>query len=328
MTNTTHRVKYLDGVRGIAILLVFAAHLIHGVGPHDRPFIEGFFTLAGGGFIGVQLFFVLSGYLITNNLISEFNQKNRISFSNFYLKRIWRLYPVLILACFAYLAFGMFIIEKKFWIAMFGDVFQALTYTTNLYIAAIPDLGHLSHTWSLCVEEQFYLFWPIILTIFAFKKNILIPIFLLIFACIMLRYFISDYSYGIFRWDSLMIGCLISFNFLPKNIILLFIGIAIVIYFAFYISSPISNIEYLISSIGCGLFIANADNKYMHFLNSRFLIYFGHISYSLYIWHLLFMRLDIPGYISLVGSLLIAHVSFRFFEKPILIWARNKFSLH
>ncbi len=156
------------------------------------------------------------------------------------------------------------------------------------------------------------------------KKNTCSHFFVNICMCYS-QVFLPDYSYGIFRWDSLMMGCLISFNFIPKNIILLFIGIAIVIYFAFYISSPISNIEYLISSIGCGLFIANADSKYMHFLNSRFLIYFGHISYSLYIWHLLIMRLDIPGYISLIGSLLIAHASFWFFEKPVHLWARNKF---
>ncbi len=78
------RLEYLDGIRGLAILLVFFAHLSAGVFPHDIPLILGYSFLQGGGLIGVQLFFALSGYLITRNL--QKNLKNMvISASNFFI---------------------------------------------------------------------------------------------------------------------------------------------------------------------------------------------------------------------------------------------------
>lgn len=324
------RIEYLDGVRGVAILLVFIAHLIHGVYPHDRPFIQGLYFLEGGGFIGVQLFFVLSGYLITKNLVKEYQNTTKINLKKFYLKRIWRLYPVLILACLFYFLYGVLFLEKRLLPAVLGDIFQALTYTTNFGITSIPDIDYLSHTWSLCVEEQFYILWPLILILFVLNKNPLTPIVFLIALCFLLRHYFNSpgASYAVLRWDALMIGCLLSFDTIKKNKITLYFGIFSILYYALYLPKPISNIDYLISSLGCGAFLLHAGTYTFTILRSKVLIYFGQISYSLYIWHLLIMRINMPGYMSLIISMLIADASFRFFEKPVLTWARRRFILN
>ena len=172
MSNT--RIYFIDGIRGIAILLVFLAHLSAGVFPNDIGFFNNLTFFVGGGLIGVQLFFALSGYLITRNLLSEFQIYGNLDFKLFYLSRFWRLYPVLLLACSAYLIYVVLYMEPRLIIAALGDVFMSITYSTNLPIfpSWYPDLDWMTHTWSLSVEEQFYLLWPIIfLILIKYKSN-------------------------------------------------------------------------------------------------------------------------------------------------------------
>jgi peptidoglycan/LPS O-acetylase OafA/YrhL len=222
---TIERIHYIDGVRGIAILLVFLAHLSSGVYPHNVKFFKDYSFFDGGGLIGVQLFFVLSGFLITKNLLQEYTKHGNINFKLFYLRRIWRLYPVLILACLAYFIYVLFFMESRIYIAALGDIFMTLTYTTNLPIfpSWFPDLDWMTHTWSLSVEEQFYLIWPILFLITSHLKSsrLLITIMLLLcIATIALRYYFVDLSYVMLRWDALMLGCLLNFIKIPNNTII------------------------------------------------------------------------------------------------------------
>ncbi len=325
-----NRLDYIDGIRGIAILLVFFAHLSAGVYPHDIGLFKNYTFFIGGGLIGVQLFFALSGYLITKNLINEFKNFGNVNLKLFYLRRFWRLYPVLLLTCIVYVVYVVFFMETRLIIAALGDIIKALTYTTNLPIfpKRFPDQEWMSHTWSLSVEEQFYLIWPIILIgllKLQSKYLTIFSIFTIILITILLRKYIPLFSYEIFRWDALMIGCLLNFIKTPKNHIIITVSLLTIILYSWFFPDPLENFDYLLSSIACGAFISQGE--YLHQLNNKILSYFGKISYSLYLWHIIFMRLGLPGYYNLIISLIISDLSYRLFEIPVLNWARLSFKL-
>ena len=147
------RIPSLDGIRAVSIGLVLFGHLLG-----SRGF---FFSLEvdkhlAPGELGVRIFFVISGFLITNLLLAEAAKNGRVHIGRFYLRRTFRIFPayyVLVLALFA--------AELAGWIALApGDLIHALTYTTNYHPTRSWNVGH---TWSLAVEEQFYLLWPALL---------------------------------------------------------------------------------------------------------------------------------------------------------------------
>lgn len=137
----------LDGLRGFAVLLVM---LFHARAP-----------IAQGGYVGVDLFFVLSGFLITSILLSELNENGRVNLWRFYARRLMRLSPALLVMLCAYLFAAPLLWPER--TGQVLDVVLAGTYLSDYAIAfwGVPDL--LSHTWSLAVEEHFYLLWPILL---------------------------------------------------------------------------------------------------------------------------------------------------------------------
>ena len=145
----------LDGVRALAVLGVLLYH--------------GDLTWMQGGFLGVDVFFVLSGFLITTLITEEFERSGRINFGKFYLGRARRLLPALLLMLFVVgLVAAIFYRESAF--AYRQDALASLLYVTNWwyivadqsYFEAIGRPAFLQHLWSLAVEEQFYLIWPAI----------------------------------------------------------------------------------------------------------------------------------------------------------------------
>src|SRR5579885_2477102 len=137
---------WLDGLRGLAILAVFVYHL----------------QLITGGFLGVDVFFVLSGFLITSLLLEEWQRRGTISFPRFYMRRALRLLPAFfafLLACFVYI-----VIFRPDEVAAFRkEALVAACYVSNwptLHQVPMPTLGH---AWSLSLEEQFYFLWPLLL---------------------------------------------------------------------------------------------------------------------------------------------------------------------
>ena len=141
------RLDSLDGLRALAVVLVFAHHV-------DQGFLPG-------GFVGVEVFFVISGYLITWLLLQEHDRLGRINVPRFYARRALRLYPALIvLVILASTGAAVRHIGSPA-----ADGVAAATYVTDIYanIATHPSL--VLHTWSLSVEEQFYLIWPAALVI-------------------------------------------------------------------------------------------------------------------------------------------------------------------
>ena len=137
----------LDGLRALSVLFVIAFH--------------AHFALARGGFLGVTVFFVLSGFLITGLLLREQDQSGEIQLGRFYARRLFRLYPALILL--VTLSVLATLVYLKDWSGTYLSSPVALVYLSNV-TAAFRDHGGLyQHTWSLSVEEQFYLLWPLAL---------------------------------------------------------------------------------------------------------------------------------------------------------------------
>lgn len=142
-----NRLHSLDGLRAFAVLLVLATHADQGLLP--------------GGVVGVEVFFVLSGYLITFLLLREHDAHGRISLRRFYARRALRLYPALALVVLATCPIAIHEEVGQ----PFRDSAAALVYVTDLWANYSYHVSLLVHTWSLSVEEQFYVCWPVVLII-------------------------------------------------------------------------------------------------------------------------------------------------------------------
>lgn len=146
----------LDGLRAIAVIAVIAYHLD--------------FDWASGGLLGVGVFFVLSGYLITDQIASELHREGRLNLKRFWLRRARRLLPAMLLVMAA-VSFYLLLFDRDRLPSLAGDVWSAVTYTSNWYlifhhVSYFESFGPPSpfgHLWSLAVEEQFYLLWPLLL---------------------------------------------------------------------------------------------------------------------------------------------------------------------
>ncbi|MGE5829059.1 MAG: acyltransferase family protein, partial [Micromonosporaceae bacterium] len=163
-----HGLRYapgLDGIRALAVFGVFAYHL----GTTSSS------TVLPGGFLGVDLFFVLSGYLITSLLLVEASERGSISIKQFYLRRARRLLPALFALLLVVGAIGALWLPQQA-ARLRGDLVAAVTYVTNWWLilqnASYFGAGGdrpalLTHLWSLAVEEQYYLIWPLVLILFT-----------------------------------------------------------------------------------------------------------------------------------------------------------------
>lgn len=146
----------VDGLRAVAIVLVVAYH--------------AHLPKVGGGFVGVDVFFVISGYLITRNLLTEADSTGRIALRTFWAKRVRRLAPALGLVVLATLVASVAVLPLLRWDDVARDAAASATYVSNIvfaadtsgYFATDAPESPLLHTWSLSVEEQFYLVWPLL----------------------------------------------------------------------------------------------------------------------------------------------------------------------
>jgi len=164
----------IDGLRAIAVGSVVLYHL-------DE-------SLLAGGFVGVDIFFVISGYLITKLIANELTETGEFSFKRFYLRRVRRLFPALLATLLFCLALSYFLLSPTDLIDFSKSLVTAVLSVSNIffwsevgYFDSDSSLKPLLHTWSLSVEEQFYFIWPAVLVgLFAIKRPRVIPAFIII----------------------------------------------------------------------------------------------------------------------------------------------------
>ena len=286
-------INHVQFLRAVAVLLVFFYHL-------KLNYFEY-------GFIGVDIFFVISGYVITSRIYDEYYQFKKFNFLNFYKKRIKRIFPVLFFILSFSLLFIIFFQPLDLFVGNFRVYIFTLFGTSNLYYL-FSDKDYFDnvfadpfgHSWSLGVEEQFYLLFPIlfIIALKYFKKinqNITLISAIIIIGITLTYTFSSDRElifYSLFfRFWQFLLGSLIflvSIKIDKKNSlisILIFLSLIVLI----LKGNVVNNVTLiLLSSILSSLFILfYKKNKYGEILfENKFLIFIGNISYSFYLWHL------------------------------------------
>lgn len=313
-----------------------------------------------GGFVGVDIFFVISGYLITSLIVAEID-KGKFSLVNFYERRARRILPALFLVVLVCLPFAWVYLLPHEMVDFGKSVVAVTVFASNIlfwkdsdYFAADSELLPLLHTWSLAVEEQYYLFFPLILMLaWRFGKSWFVPMLLVAIAAISLAF-----SEWLWRVDSaanfyllptraweLMLGALAGLYLRSSSISirwlrevgsllgLLMIGLAI---FLLDKSIPFPSLYALLPTLGTVLIILCADSQTLvgRLLSLPVFVGIGLISYSAYLWHqpiFAFARLHSMDELSAgvwVGlsalALLLAWLSWRWVEKPFR--DRNCFS--
>ena len=324
-------------LRAIAVLSVLFYH---------AGLVIGSFKFFSGGFLGVDIFFVISGFLITRILVEDFKE-NRFSFLNFYERRIRRIFPSLFLLLLVISFASIYLMNDKQYYENSNAVLSALFFGSNFfflfqdsYTSVASQFKPLIHTWSLGIEEQFYLFFPfLIFLLLKFNRNVKIYIGLLIFlsltSCFILIQFYPEENFYLStsRFWELLTGGLVFFfkdKIIIKKINNKYISISLwvlLIAFLFYFDNKDSHpgLPNLIIVLLTSLIILNKNDNFIIFKNFIFK-FFGDISYTLYLFHLplfSFSRIKIGNLsnfteiILIIISVVISGIIYFFYEKKL-----------
>jgi len=340
----------LDGFRGLAVILVLSGHVLE------------FSTLSlvwrrlgeASASLGVFLFFVLSGFLITNLLYVERRDTGKISLRNFYIRRVLRLGPALLLflSVIVFLrARGAITDIPRY------EILSSLFYTRNFF-------GHsnsLAHLWSLSLEEQFYLCWPLVFSLVPLKRDFVVSVWvtasIAIWRGLAIHFDLFDYGQGIyyvrpyFRFDSILIGACLAMALVARPEFLLrarIIGLRLpatllwsaLLWWTFFgesISRPLYlSIQMVLIACLLGQLVLAERGWSLTLFRQPSMCYVGKISYSLYLWQQIFLVTKIPNWgvlrlfpMNVLISFALAVVSYHLIEKPALrLKQRFQFSEH
>lgn len=334
----------LDGVRGIGVLMVMCAHYY------------GLFGFASGS-LGVDIFFVLSGFLITNLLLNEIEQTGSVRIGNFIARRALRLVPALVLAV---LSFGL--IDLIFQIRPMETTLNAMAGALVMYASNwiraynLFSMGEFGHTWSLAIEDQFYLVWPFALLVLT-KASRPLAIATIVGAVVLVaanRYALlasGDVPIGYIeaathtRMDALLVGAIPAFLMRYR------INKTAIFYAACagalaVLAVAVDPRDYLykqpLVTVGVAAILmhlqANATSFFHQALSVNWLTYTGKISYGLYLYHypIWFLTVHTFGgdidpktkqviclFVLGPASFLVAWASYRFVEAPMLSLKRH-----
>jgi peptidoglycan/LPS O-acetylase OafA/YrhL len=328
------RVPFLDGLRVLAIFMVIASH--YGLG-------RGWYLVrVFNGHLGVTLFFVISGFLITLLLLREHQVAGRISLKSFYIRRVLRIFP----AYYAYMFIGLGLwgagllyISAPYWISGF-------TYMM-CYMPFLHEARYIEHSWSLAVEEHFYLLWPLIMSLFTLSRVwkwalayvICMPFFRYGMWSLHQDWLDVDFC-SLSQMSSIAVGCVMAFLVRGEALVkvrlwiekypMIFLAMGIMV----LMISPAAcrSGKYVImaldpvNSVACcmvmsGLLYARSDFLVFVF-NNQATFFLGALSYSLYLWQQPFAHENIMGEFPigwrLTAMVCFALCSYYFVEKPFL----------
>lgn len=292
MEKSLKRIPSLDGLRAISIALVVIGHWLH---------VLDIGQSSNLGNLGVRVFFVISGFLITGLLLREIEKTATVNLPKFYFRRTLRIFPAYyfyLLLISAAILFGWISIPLK-------SLFFASFYLTD-YIN--PSNWYLGHTWSLAVEEQFYLIFPGVLLLLGLRRTKFLLLFLIAFSPL-----VRFADYEIFgaepiwvvkgfhaNMDALGIGCLLALfykrlhqNTLYRKLLkskAIILMPAIIIFLNFQWEHPIFflvacfSLMNILTAICIDWAVTNYETVFGRFLNSSLMIKLGMMSYSIYLW--------------------------------------------
>tara|TARA_B110000238_G_scaffold6233_1_gene6247 strand:+ start:1536 stop:3464 length:1929 start_codon:yes stop_codon:yes gene_type:complete len=335
----------IDGLRALAVLPVILFH--------------AGFEWFSGGFVGVDVFFVISGYLITTIIISEMAE-GKFSIVNFYERRARRILPALFFVIIASFPLFYFSYYGNYFTEYVKSIAATATFTSNIffwlnsnYFSLGSEIKPLLHTWSLAVEEQYYILFPIFL-MFTWRLGIK---WVLILLSIVFFISLGVAQLGAYNspnaaffllptrgWE-LLVGVFAAF-YLKQNMylkslflnqILSLLGLGMIVYsiIAFDESTPFPSLYALIPTIGTGLIILSSTKQTVvhSLLGSKVLVGLGLISYSAYLWHqplLAALAFNMPfeeryfyKILVILITLALAYLSYKFIEGPF----RNKYQI-
>lgn len=327
----------IDGLRAIAVLSV--------VGYHAFP------RAIVGGFIGVDIFFIISGFLISTIIFQNLDAGN-FSIADFYRRRVKRIFPALLTVLISCMMFGWFFLLTDEYKQLGKHTAGGAVFISNIllwkesgYFDASADAKPLLHLWSLAVEEQFYIFWPLILA-FAWKRKwnmaATIVVLALLSFSVSLAYLRDDPTAAFYspqsRFWELMMGSLLAHTLLYRPQLLerhrnvrslagfgLLAGGLLLI----NMHRAFPGWWALLPTLGACLIISAGPTAILNqkILSSRVFVWFGLISYPLYLWHWpIFSFLHILGgaqptrntkLAAILLSIVLAWLTYRFIEKPI-----------
>ena len=295
--NTEYRTE-IDGLRALAVLPVISFH--------------AGFDIFSGGFVGVDIFFVISGYLITTIIIKDLDN-NTFSFKKFYERRARRIFPALIFVILISSIISFIFLTRSELASYFKSVVATLLFFSNLYFykttpyfRSESDLEPLLHTWSLSIEEQFYIIFPITLLLFHkfFKRYIFLMLIFGFAASLFICQFLAlktggtlNFYFTFSRVWELALGAIcaymiiyknLSFSILIKNLFSI-AGIVLIVFSIFFFNrqTVFPSFYTLVPTIGSALIILFASKETLvnKILSIKFFVSIGLISYSLYLWH-------------------------------------------
>jgi peptidoglycan/LPS O-acetylase OafA/YrhL len=335
--------REIDGLRALAVLPVILFH-------------AGFETFSGG-FVGVDVFFVISGYLITTIILAELEQ-GKFSIVNFYERRARRILPALFLVMFVCIPFAWFWLLPSDMKDFSQSLVAVSVFASNIlfwresgYFDAAAELKPLLHTWSLAVEEQYYVLFPLFLMLFwrLGKRWILVMLGLVFVASLAVAEWAAYakpaaafYLLPTRGWE-LLIGAFAAFYLSKANRqefgkavgeVGGWLGVALILYavFAYSKATPFPGLYALVPTLGTVLVIlfATQQTTVGKFVGNKAFVGVGLISYSAYLWHqplFAFARhtgvtnfdKDILFCLSIL-AIVLAYLSWRFIEAPF----RNK----
>ena len=320
---------HIQVLRAISVLLVFCYHLK--------------LDLFKNGYLGVDIFFVISGFVITKSLHEEFKNGGEINFLNFYKKRFKRIFPVLLFILTIVFIFYKFYGPPD--ISLKKDYLYSILGLSNFFYL-IKDVDYFNnifdnpvgHTWSLGIEEQFYIIYPLMLFILIknFKDNkISIIFYLIIFLSLIIINFININDNTLFyfpflRFWEFFLGCVIPFLRIKKNnqlSLIFFILIFFIVFLNIFGENTTNSNLYILKNILITFFVSfflifyNKPKNFLILFENRFFIFLGNLSYSIYLWHLpiiYFSNIYFNGIssflISIFATIILSYFTFNYIE--------------